>query len=96
MTDIENLLDELDGRLTAVTVTKPDSRLFIWSLQKHVKYALKEPKNVRMGKLLQKTKDWLVAIKWKHPMFRDDFEPMVKLIERFEEEHGGRPSTTTS
>lgn len=88
MTDIQNLLDELDGRLTAVTVTKPDTKLFIWSLQKHIKYAIDNPGNVRFGKLLRKTRNWLVMVKWKHPMFKDDFDQMVTAIDKFQEEHG--------
>jgi hypothetical protein len=89
MNDIENLLGEVDGRLTAVTVKMPDTKNFIWSLQKHVKYALNEPQNVRMGKFLKKTNNWLTMVKWKHPMFKDDFDPIVKLIDKFQEEHGG-------
>lgn len=85
----DDLLGELDGRLTATKVKYPEAKLFIWSLQKHIQYALKEPQNVRIGKLLKKTENWLTAMKWKHPMFRDDFEPMVKLIQKFEESRGG-------
>lgn len=85
---IADLLDELDGRLTAVTVKLPDTKPFIWSLQKHIKHALAEPKNVRIGKLLQKTRDWLITVKWKHPMLKDDFDPMVAAIDKFKEEHG--------
>lgn len=88
MADVDSLLDELNGRLTAVTVKKPETRLFIWSLQKHIKYAIDNPKNVRIGKLLKKTRNWLVMVKWKHPMFKDDFDPMVSAIDKFKEEHG--------
>lgn len=84
MSDADELLDELDGRLTAATVKFPEAKPFIWSFQKHVRFALSNPKERRMGKLLKKGRQWLSEMAWKHPVFRDDFMPMVKVIDEFE------------
>ena len=86
MSDVENLLDELNGRLTAVWAKHPETYLFIWSLQKHIKYALENPKEVRLGKLMEKAKDWLRVQQWKHPIFRDEFQVMIDRIGKFEDQ----------
>lgn len=83
MNDIDTLLDELNGRLTAVTVRYPDTRLFILSYQKHVKYALENPQKADYPRVLRKGREWLSKVMWKHPMFRPEFEKMVDLIDKF-------------
>lgn len=80
-TDVENLLDELNGRLTAVMVKNPGTEPFIESLRKHIRFALSNPKEARLEKLLKKSREWLNLMAWKHPMFRDEFLLMVKKID---------------
>ena len=88
MTDADTILDELNGRLTSVTVKYPEAKPFIQSFQKHVVFALNNPKERRMGKLLKKGREWLNTMAWKHPIFREDFMPMVKAIDDFQQQHG--------
>lgn len=84
MTDVQNLLDEINGRLTAVTVRYPDTQPFVMSFQKHVRFALNNPQEARYEKLLKKGRKWLVEMKWKHPLFRPEFSTIVELIDKFE------------
>jgi hypothetical protein len=84
MTDVESLLDELNGRLTSVTVRYPDAEPYIESLRKHIRFALHNPEKARLGKLLKKSRTWLNEQSWKHPIFRADFMKMVELIDKFE------------
>lgn len=79
-----DLMDEVDGRLTATAVKYPGSHLFILSFQKHVKYALKNPGKSDGPKLIRKGKQWLKEMSWKHPEFRDEFSRIVAAIEKFE------------
>lgn len=89
MTDLQCLLDELNGRLTAVTIKYPDAKLYIESLQKHVRYALHHPQDVNGVKFFKKVRGWLSLQSWKHPTFRPEFMKMVELIDKFKKEHGG-------
>lgn len=84
MTDVQRLLDEINGRLTAVVVTYPAAEPFIESFQKHVRFALLNPKEARYEKLLKKGRKWLNEMMWKHPLFRPEFSTMVGLIDKFE------------
>ena len=81
--NIDTLLDELNGRLTAVKVKFPGSEDYIESFQKHVRFALHNREKAKIDKLLRKGKDWLRTNAWKHPMFRDDFLVMVQKIDEF-------------
>lgn len=83
----ESLLDEINGRLTATAVRYPESKLFIWSFQKHVQYALKNPSRADLGKLIRKGRSWLQEMMWKHPAFRDDFQRIIEAIDKFKGEH---------
>jgi hypothetical protein len=87
---IENLLEQMDGRLTAVVVRYPDTRPFIWSLQKHIQFALKHPREAKLEKLIKKSRAWLNEMMWKHPLFRPEFSAIVSLIDTFE---GKRPES---
>lgn len=80
----DSLLEEVNGRLSAVAVKYPESRLFIWSYQKHVQYALNNPSRVDLAKLIRDGKKWLREMVWKHPEFRDDFTAIVERIDKFE------------
>ena len=91
MTDVATLLDELDGRLTSVVVKYPETKPFIWSLQKHIQYALKNPGEFIMGELLKKARDWLHENAWKHPLFRPEFMAMVEKIDAFVKRLGDKP-----
>jgi len=89
MTDLQSFLDELNGRLTAVTVRYPEAALYIESLQKHVRYGLHHPDDVNVDKFLKKVRQWLSVQIWKHPTFRDDFVKMISLLDDFKKKHGG-------
>lgn len=80
----DSLLDEVNGRLTATAVKYPEARLFIWSYQKHVQYALNNPSKVDLVKLIRDGKKWLREMVWKHPEFREDFSAIVERIDKFE------------
>lgn len=93
---IQSLWDEINGRLTATAVKHPGTELFLRSFQKHVRYALDNPSKADHAKLLRKGRDWLTMVMWKHPMFRDDFQKMVEVIDQFQKEHDGQRGETTS
>ena len=80
-------MEALYGRMEVLTKRYPDARPFIWSLQKHLRFAMLNPDSdkYKKGKLLQKSKDWLREMRWKHPMFREDFGEMADLIEKYEQ-----------
>jgi hypothetical protein len=88
MTDVQNLWDEVNGRLTAIVVRYPDTERFIESFRKHVRFALHHPLEARHEKLLKKGKKWLLEVKWKHPLFRNDFDAILNAISKFEESRG--------
>lgn len=88
---VAGLLDELNGRLTAVVVKYPETKPFIWSLQKHIQYALKNPGDFDLGELLKKARDWLHEQAWKHPLFRPEFMGMVEAIDKFAKKEIGEP-----
>lgn len=79
----DELLDRLDFALLKTGNQFPEARMFIWSLHKHIKYQLENPSKRNLGKLLPKAEKWLSEMKWKHPQFRDHFEPMIDLISNF-------------
>lgn len=85
MTDVEHLLDQAHGRLTAISVKYPDAKPFIESFHKHVRFALNNPKEAKYEKLLKKGRQWLHEMSWKHPMFRPDFMKIVEAIDKFNE-----------
>ena len=82
-TDLQNLLDEMNARLTSVVVRYPDAEPYIESLRKHIRFALHNPEKAKIGKLLSKSRSWLNEQSWKHPMFRPDFMKMVELLDKF-------------
>lgn len=83
----DTLLDEIDGRLTAVCVKYPDARLFILSYQKHVQFALKNPGKAKIEKVITKGRKWLREVMWKHPIFRPEFQKIIDAIDNFEASH---------
>lgn len=86
MTVVE-LFDEMHGRLTAVTVKYPGTKPFIESLHKHIRFAISNPREARIDKLIKKSRKWLSEMMWKHPLFRPDFSAMVDLLDKFKGEH---------
>ena len=93
MRDVDTLLDEINGRLTAITVKFPETWAFIWSYQKHVQYALKEPEKANLGKVIKKGREWLSEVMWKHPFLRPDFEKIVEAIDKFEQREFGQTTS---
>lgn len=63
----------------------PETRPFLGSLQKHYRFAMLNPESdrIKKGKLLLKSQEWLREMRWKHPMFREDFGEMADLIEKY-------------
>ena len=90
----DGLLDEINGRLTAVVVRYPETRPFIWSYQKHVQFALKNPEKANVGKVIKKGREWLSEMMWKHPLFRPEFSGIVEAIDRFENREFGGSSAS--
>lgn len=82
--DVENLLDAIDGRLTREVIMNPDTKDFIWSLQKHIRFALNNPTKADIPKLMRKSHGWITAMGVKYPQFGETFFEIKKLIE----EHG--------
>ena len=82
----DDLLERLDYGLHKTGKDFPAARLFIWSLHKHIHYALHNPAKRRLGKLIPKARKWLAEMKWKHPQFKYHFEPLIDLIDEFEKQ----------
>ena len=84
-------MEALHGRMEAMSKGHPEYKPFFWSLQKHFKFAMLNPDSDRYkkGKLLEKGKDWLREMRWKHPSFNRDFGEMADLIDRYEHKIGG-------
>lgn len=81
MSDLVDLLREVDGRMTRVTLKYPDAWGYIWRQHKHVRQAVNRPDMVdNREKVLRKSRDWMVAALVNHPMFDDDFRPVVNDI----------------
>jgi hypothetical protein len=89
-----DLFEEINGRLTAIWIKYPETKPFIWSWQKHVNFCLHNPNDERAKphKVIEKGKVWMAEMKWKHPMFREDFDGILKAIEKFEND---RRATTS-
>ena len=78
-------MEALYGRMEMLIKRYPETRPFIWSLAKHIKFAMLNPdsEKLKKGKLLEKSSKWLREMRWKHPMFREDFGEMADLIDKY-------------
>lgn len=81
--EVENLLDELSGRLTRAKLHYPVAEPYLESLHKHFRFALLNPTEADIPKLLRKSRKWLVMNSLKHPQFVEHFQPMVRLIDEY-------------
>lgn len=88
MSDVDTCLDEVNGRLTAIWVKLPETKPFIWSFQKHVQYALDNPDKADYPRIFDKGRKWLLEMKWKHPMFADEFGRILDVMDKFMEKRG--------
>jgi hypothetical protein len=79
------LLDQVDGRLTRLTIGYPTAWGEIWKVQKHVRYALKNPRQTNVPKYIEQTKGRMTALAVKYPDFAEHLMPIVQLIEREQE-----------
>jgi hypothetical protein len=77
-----NLLDQIDGRLTRLTIGYPAAMNEIWKAQKHVKQALLNPREVDLPMYIDKTKGRLTAMMVNYPDFEEHLRPIVELIQR--------------
>lgn len=82
--DFENLLDEVDGRLTRLTLHHADTRLFVWSIQKHIRHALLNPTQVDQPKFLREMKGKATAMGVKYPNLAEHFFPIMQKISEYE------------
>lgn len=82
--EVENLLDEIDGRLTRLTLHHADTRLFVWGLQKHIKHALAHPNEIDVPKFLRETRGKATAMGVKYPNLAEHFFPIVQKIAEYE------------
>lgn len=82
MTDSVDLLKAVDKVLTRVTIKYPDAWGLIWRQHKHIRHVIDHPEDPKSTpeKTLMKSRDWLVAALVNHPMFDDDFRPVVNDI----------------
>lgn len=82
MSDEVDLLKQVDGVLTKVTIKYPDSWELLWRAHKQIKHILDFPEEHKAtpGKTLLKVRTWLTAAMVNHPMFDEDFRPMVNEI----------------
>jgi hypothetical protein len=87
-----DLFDEINGRLTAIWVKYPETKPFIWSFQKHVNFCLEHPEQAKPHKVIESGKKWMLEMKWKHPMFKEDFQKILDAIDKFEND---RRATTS-
>ncbi len=77
-----DLLDEIDGRLTGVTIRWPEAWGLVWSIQKHVRFALYNDKQVDMKESLDKTRGRMSALIVNHPEFHEYLFPLVEKINK--------------
>lgn len=83
-----NLLDQIDGRLTRLTIGYPAAWAEIWKAQKHVRYALENPKEVDTREYIEKCRGRLTAMAVQYPDFMEHLGPVIDLIGR-EQGRGG-------
>lgn len=81
--DFVNLCDEIDGRLTRITIRWPETWWNVWKQQKHVRYALQYPERVNQAKVLKKTRDWLVLQTALHQGLDEHFIPIINNISAY-------------
>jgi hypothetical protein len=77
-----NLFDEIDSRLTGVTIRWPDAWPITSKIQKHVKYALNNDKTTDLVKYLKDTRGRLTAAMVNHPELQEYFRPLTEKIDK--------------
>ena len=76
--DALNWLDEADGRLTRACIGFPDLSLKLWGIQKHVKHALNNDKEVDLEQVCKDTKGRMTAAMVIHHELEDHFRPVIE------------------
>lgn len=80
---VDNLLDELDGRLLRITLAYPVLKLEVHKARKHTLYAINHERD-RNGELVNKDKTLKTAVRRtlelvrKHPELKEFVKPAVK------------------
>lgn len=80
---VEDLLDELDGRLMRITLAHPVLELEVLKIKKHTAYALNNDRDLK-GRPLNKDKTLTDAVRRtlemvrKHPELKEYVKPVVK------------------
>ncbi|HJS82614.1 MAG TPA: hypothetical protein VJ742_07230 [Nitrososphaera sp.] len=75
-----NLLDEIDGRLTGMTIRWPELRPEMLKIQKHVKYALNNDKITDLRQYLTDTRGRMTAAMVRFPELQEYFRPLTEKI----------------
>lgn len=76
------LLDEIDWKLKFVLLRWPDAFHLVWPIQKHVKHALNNDKEVDVKEYLEKTRGRLTATMVNHPELQEYFMPLTEKIDK--------------
>jgi hypothetical protein len=72
---MENLLDEIDGRLTRITIRYPELKGYIWKQHKHVKSWLQKGTVERAD--LKTLLGWMTALMVNMPDTEEDIHPVL-------------------
>jgi hypothetical protein len=80
--EILNLLDQIDGRLTRLTIGYPAALPEIWKVQKHVRYALNNPQAVDLEKYIEKARGRMTALAVNYPDFAEHLLPILQIINK--------------
>lgn len=75
-----NWLDEADGRLTRVLIGWPSAEPVVTWVQKHVKHALNNPREVDLAKVVEETKGRMTAAMVKYPELQEHFAPVLEKL----------------
>ncbi len=76
------LFDEIDWKLKFVLLRWPDAFHLVWPIQKHVKHALNNDKEVDLKDYLEKTRGRLAATMVNYPEMQEYFMPLTEKIDK--------------
>lgn len=80
--EVLDLLDQIDGRLTRLTIGYPAAQPEVWKVQKHVRYALHNPKVVDLHKYAEQARGRMAVLAITYPDFTEHLKPILDLISR--------------
>ncbi len=80
--EILDLRDERDGRRTRITIGYPAAQPEIWKVQKHVRYALNNPKAVDLHQYAEKARGRMAVLAITYPDFAEHLRPILEKINK--------------